>query len=238
MARLIGLTILLASVSAPAAEPRKTEVSIVGDAFHINGQPTYAGRTWNGHKIEGLLLNSRMVQGIFDDLNPETRQPVGLSRHRQVGRRAQHARVHRRDARVARSTACWRSRSTCKAAARRATRRTSPGTTRRSRRRRAAARLHGPAGADPRPRRRTGHGRDPRHLLLRPGPAAGGRSGRDAGRGQRGRLGLGPRLPQRADRDQQRVQRPLRPRDPEARPRPRADRARQDAQRRRAGGCS
>ncbi len=52
--------------------PRKTEVSIVGDAFHINGQPTYAGRTWQGHKIEGLLLNSRMVQGIFDDLNPET----------------------------------------------------------------------------------------------------------------------------------------------------------------------
>jgi hypothetical protein len=47
-------------------------VSIVGEAFHINGQPTYAGRTWRGHKIEGLLLNSRMVQGIFDDLNPET----------------------------------------------------------------------------------------------------------------------------------------------------------------------
>jgi hypothetical protein len=72
MPRLIGLTILLASVSAPAAEPRKTEVSIVGEAFHLNGQPTYAGRTWHGHKVEGLLLNSRMVQGIFDDLNPET----------------------------------------------------------------------------------------------------------------------------------------------------------------------
>jgi hypothetical protein len=28
---------------------------------------------WNGHRIEGLLLNSRMVQGIFDDINPETR---------------------------------------------------------------------------------------------------------------------------------------------------------------------
>ena len=57
---------------ATAAEPRKTEVSIVGQAFHINGRPTYEGRTWQGHKIEGLLLNSRMVQGIFDDLNPET----------------------------------------------------------------------------------------------------------------------------------------------------------------------
>jgi hypothetical protein len=44
----------------------------VGDSFFINGKPTYAGRTWNGHSIEGLLFNSRMVQGIFDDLNPET----------------------------------------------------------------------------------------------------------------------------------------------------------------------
>ena len=51
---------------------RKTAVSIVGDAFHISGRPTYEGRTFHGHKIEGLLLNSRMVQGIFDDLNSET----------------------------------------------------------------------------------------------------------------------------------------------------------------------
>jgi len=50
----------------------RTTVSIVGDSFYINGKPTYAGRTWNGHKIEGLLFNSRMVQGIFDDQNPGT----------------------------------------------------------------------------------------------------------------------------------------------------------------------
>ncbi len=55
------------------AEPR-TRVSIVGEAFHINEQPTYAGRTWNGKKIEGLLFNSRMVQATFDDLNPQTRE--------------------------------------------------------------------------------------------------------------------------------------------------------------------
>ncbi|MHC4294313.1 MAG: hypothetical protein ACYSTL_01875 [Planctomycetota bacterium] len=52
---------------------RNTTVSIEGDAFYINGQPTYAGRTYKGMKVEGLLLNARMVQGIFDDLNPETR---------------------------------------------------------------------------------------------------------------------------------------------------------------------
>jgi hypothetical protein len=65
----------LSSVSwsqATSWEPQTT-VSIVGDAFHINGQPTYAGRMWQGKKIEGLLLNSRMVQATFDDLNSETR---------------------------------------------------------------------------------------------------------------------------------------------------------------------
>lgn len=50
-----------------------TQVSIEADRFYINGQPTYPGRSWQGHRIEGLLMNSRMVQGIFDDLNPETR---------------------------------------------------------------------------------------------------------------------------------------------------------------------
>ena len=53
---------------------RSTVVSTDGRAFHINGKPTYAGRTYKGHKVEGLLFNSRMVQGIFDDLNPDTRK--------------------------------------------------------------------------------------------------------------------------------------------------------------------
>ena len=50
----------------------KTIVSIEGEKFLINGIPTYKGRSWQGYPIEGLLMNSRMVQGIFDDLNPET----------------------------------------------------------------------------------------------------------------------------------------------------------------------
>ena len=50
----------------------KTTVTISGDEFHINSKPTYEGRTWRGHNIQGLLLNARMVQGIFDDRNPET----------------------------------------------------------------------------------------------------------------------------------------------------------------------
>lgn len=55
------------------AAPGRTEVAIEGDRFLINGKLTYPGRAWRGMKIEGLLMNSRMVQGTFDDLNPETR---------------------------------------------------------------------------------------------------------------------------------------------------------------------
>jgi hypothetical protein len=73
----IAFTVLLTTTAQPnnatAALTRQTVISIRGDAFYINGQPTYAGRSWNGHRIEGLLLNSRMVQAVFDDLNPETK---------------------------------------------------------------------------------------------------------------------------------------------------------------------
>jgi hypothetical protein len=54
------------------AQPRTT-VGIAGDAFLINGEPTCRGRRYRSRKVEGLLLNARMVQGIFDDLNPATR---------------------------------------------------------------------------------------------------------------------------------------------------------------------
>jgi len=55
-----------------ATDKHQTVVSIQGEKFLINGVPTYQGRSWNGYPIEGLLMNSRMVQGLFDDLNPET----------------------------------------------------------------------------------------------------------------------------------------------------------------------
>ncbi|MBP1666602.1 MAG: hypothetical protein H6Q23_1462, partial [Bacteroidetes bacterium] len=52
--------------------PRQTTVEIREDKFYINGEPTYEGVKLDTLVIEGLLLNSRMVQGVFDDLNPET----------------------------------------------------------------------------------------------------------------------------------------------------------------------
>jgi hypothetical protein len=57
---------------ARTPDPGQTTVSISGEQFFINGKPTYQGRKWRGFRIEGLLMNSRMVQGIFDDLNPQT----------------------------------------------------------------------------------------------------------------------------------------------------------------------
>lgn len=51
---------------------RKTVVSIDGDQFRINGQLTYPNRTWHGHRVEGLLMNARLVQATFNDRNPQT----------------------------------------------------------------------------------------------------------------------------------------------------------------------
>jgi len=72
MNRRVFLSLAATLVPADAAYPH-TEVAIAGDEFRINDQPTYAGRTYKGRRIQGLLMNSRMVQGIFDDRNPATR---------------------------------------------------------------------------------------------------------------------------------------------------------------------
>lgn len=68
---LLGLALLLSGYPSPPTLAQTT-VAIQGEKFFINGEPTYPNRHWNGQSIEGLLMNSRMVQGIFDDLNPET----------------------------------------------------------------------------------------------------------------------------------------------------------------------
>jgi hypothetical protein len=74
----ICLSGILISDDYPLIHKRQTEVTIVGEKFHINGSPTYEGRIWTTsyggeYPIEGLLMNARLVQGIFDDLNEKTR---------------------------------------------------------------------------------------------------------------------------------------------------------------------
>lgn len=70
---LLPLLLSLLVVAGTSIVPlRCTTVSIRGDDFLINGRPTYAGLAWHGHRIEGLLMNSRMVQGVYDDLDPQT----------------------------------------------------------------------------------------------------------------------------------------------------------------------
>lgn len=69
---LSGTLILALTATATELPARKTEVTIHGQAFHINGRPTYEGRSYNGMKLEGLLMNARLVQATFDDLNPGT----------------------------------------------------------------------------------------------------------------------------------------------------------------------
>ena len=63
---------MLASLTACLARAGQTVLSISGDEFIINGMPTYAGQFWQGHKVQGLLMNARLVQATFDDRNPET----------------------------------------------------------------------------------------------------------------------------------------------------------------------
>jgi hypothetical protein len=69
---LAGLGMALQNTPALAAG-HSTVVSIRGDAFLINGTPTYPGRSYKGSKVEGLLFISRMANAIIDDHNPETR---------------------------------------------------------------------------------------------------------------------------------------------------------------------
>jgi hypothetical protein len=66
------LSFFIFSISITLFAQKSTTVSIKGNQFYINGALTYKGRTWQGNTIEGLLFNSRMVQAIFDDLNPAT----------------------------------------------------------------------------------------------------------------------------------------------------------------------
>jgi len=68
----LALPVLAFSLVAAGPADAGTVVSIAGDEFHLDGKPTYPGRVWRGHKIQGLLLNARLVQGIFDDRNTNT----------------------------------------------------------------------------------------------------------------------------------------------------------------------
>jgi hypothetical protein len=54
--------------ASTAASTGHTAVSIEGTSFLVNGAVTNPGTP-----AEGLLLNSRMVQAVFDDENPSTR---------------------------------------------------------------------------------------------------------------------------------------------------------------------
>ena len=87
--RLLFLTASLILTDLPKAERAKAEpfpsdpdlryfagdntadtaVSRMGEQFKINGTFTYAGQIWKNNLIEGLLLNSRMVNGVYDDLD-------------------------------------------------------------------------------------------------------------------------------------------------------------------------
>ena len=199
-------TIAVEAFSAPPQPARPRSPSAAMRSASTAGRPTQ-GRTWKGMKIEGLLLNARMVQGIFDDLNPET---VGKWAYPDTGKWD----PERNTREFVAAMPEWRrhgllaSRSTSRAAARRGTRQRQP--------------WHNSA-ITPEGTLRPEYMARLEKILDRADELgmvailgifyfgqdqrAAGRGGRDAGPRRRGRLGLRPRLPQRADRSQQRVQR-------------------------------
>ncbi len=75
VAGLAGIGLAAAWVHCTAANstlptPRPTDP--IGGGFYINSDATYQGWVWWGYKISGLLLNARLVHGIFSDRNMET----------------------------------------------------------------------------------------------------------------------------------------------------------------------
>ncbi len=50
-----------------------THISIDNESWLIDNQPTYPNREFHSAKIEGLLMNNRMTNAVFDDENPLTR---------------------------------------------------------------------------------------------------------------------------------------------------------------------
>ncbi|MFI3318423.1 MAG: hypothetical protein SNH88_04465 [Rikenellaceae bacterium] len=72
MKKIPYLLLLALLALTSSCDKRNTEISIKGDKFCINGVETFKGKSWRGHSIEGLLPNARVVNGIFEDENPET----------------------------------------------------------------------------------------------------------------------------------------------------------------------
>ena len=70
---------VLSQASGAGEGGSTTSVSIRGDDFLVNGEVTYEGRTGveleSGGTVtlEGLLLNARMINAVFDDENESTR---------------------------------------------------------------------------------------------------------------------------------------------------------------------
>jgi hypothetical protein len=71
----VPITIVLCVIMgySSSESQSKTRIAVKGEDFFINDEVTLKGRLLDGVSLEGLLPNARLVQGIFDDLNPDTR---------------------------------------------------------------------------------------------------------------------------------------------------------------------
>ena len=180
-----------------------TTISIANGGFAINGTPTYAGRS-----LEGPSHRRPAVQQPHGQRHRRRREPGDPRRlvlcRRRVGRRAQHARVHRRPALLSRARPAGRLPQ-------------HPGRQpaglllapavedrRLHGRRHDQARLGGAPRQGHQGLRRPRHGRDPRPVLRQAEPDPEGRGRGEGRRHQHRRLAPSAQRHQRAARDRQR----------------------------------
>ena len=71
---LAGIVLGAIATPAAAADPPATEVSIRDGLWHINGPVTYPGT-----KAEGLLMNVRMVNAVFEDRHKPDLDPAAIT---------------------------------------------------------------------------------------------------------------------------------------------------------------
>ena len=70
---MASLVLWCAAATGATVAATTTEVSIAADQWRINGEVTYPGA-----KAEGLLMNVRMVNSVFEDANVMTPRRISM----------------------------------------------------------------------------------------------------------------------------------------------------------------
>ena len=88
--------------------PTQTQITAHGERWLINGHATYYGWQYRGWDVEGLLMNSRMTNAVFDDANPCDADHFGRIQTRENGTLSATQMSLSRSYQPIGHTGCWR----------------------------------------------------------------------------------------------------------------------------------